>query len=68
MAEMRIMGNGINFNKARKRKLREDAQKQAAENRARFGRTKAQKALDAAAEEEARRRLDQLKRDEPTKE
>jgi hypothetical protein len=59
------MAEIINFNKARKRKLREDAAKQAQENRARAGRTKAEKAREAAEAEEAQRRLDQLKRDEP---
>jgi hypothetical protein len=53
----------INFNKARKRKAREIAAKQAAENRLLFGRTKTQKQRDAATAEEARRRLDQLKRE-----
>ena len=57
------MAEIINFNKARKRKLREDAEKQASENRAKFGRTKAQKQRDAADAEEAQRKLDQLKRE-----
>lgn len=58
------MGEVINLNKARKRKAREEAATQAAQNRVRFGRTKEQKQLDAAVSEEARRRLDALKRDE----
>lgn len=65
MAEMQVMGNVINFNRARKRKLREDAQKQAAENRARFGRTKMQKERDAAEAEQAQRRLEQIRRETP---
>ncbi|MDB5973952.1 MAG: hypothetical protein JWR07_712 [Nevskia sp.] len=58
------MGEVINLNKARKRKARADAAAQAAENRARFGRTREQKQLDAAVTEEARRRLDALKRED----
>ncbi len=57
------MGEVINLNKARKRKARQDAAALAAENRVRFGRTREQKQLDAAVTEEARRRLDVLKRD-----
>jgi hypothetical protein len=59
------MGEVINLNKARKRKAREQAAAQAAENRARFGRTKEQKQLDAAAAEEAQKRLDGLRREAP---
>ena len=51
------MGNVINFRQARKAKLRADKARQAEENRARFGRTKMQKAADA---EEARRRVQAL--------
>jgi hypothetical protein len=53
----------VNLNKARKKKARESAAQQAAENRIRFGRTPAEKARDAAEEAEARKRLDQLRRD-----
>jgi hypothetical protein len=59
----RSMSTVINLNKARKRKAREAAEKQAAENRVRHGRTKAEKQRDRAEAEEAKRRLDQLKRD-----
>jgi len=55
----------INFNKARKHKQRADAVRQAAENRAKFGRTKSEKQRDQAETEESRRRLDQLRRDPP---
>ena len=58
------MGEVINLNKVRKRKARTDAAAQAAENRVRFGRTKEQKQLDAAVTEEARRRLDALRRED----
>lgn len=57
------MATVINLNKARKQKARTDADKQAAENRVKFGRTKAQKQRDIAEAEEARRKLDLLKRD-----
>jgi hypothetical protein len=51
----------INLNKARKRKAREDAAAQAAQNRVRFGRSKEQKQRDAAVTEEAQRQLDGLR-------
>ena len=57
------MAQVINLNRARKRKARADEARQAAENRVRFGRTPAQKTRDAAEEAEARKRMDQLKRD-----
>ena len=57
------MADIINLNKVRKLKQREADEKQAAENRVKFGRTKAQKLRDTAEAEEARKRLDQIKRD-----
>ncbi len=57
------MSKVINLNKARKQRAREDAARQAAENRVRFGRSKAEKARDTALEEEARQRMDGLRRD-----
>lgn len=59
------MATVINLNKARKNKVRAEAEKQAAANRLRFGRSKAEKLRDAAMTAEAQRKLDQLKRDEP---
>lgn len=59
------MGKVVNLNKVRKQKAREEQATQAAENRVRFGRTKAQKALDAAATQEMQRKLDQLRREPP---
>ncbi|HUR42132.1 MAG TPA: DUF4169 family protein [Verrucomicrobiae bacterium] len=59
------MSNVVNFNKARKRKARAVAQAHAAANRIKFGRTQAEKARDEAGEEEARRKLDQLRLDHP---
>lgn len=57
------MGEVINLNKARKRKARQEAAAQAAENRVRFGRSKEQKQHEAALAEEARKRLDALHRE-----
>ena len=57
------MAKLINFNKARKRRDKQNAETQAAENRVRYGRSKEQKALEAAQAIEAQRKLDQLKRD-----
>lgn len=59
------MATVINLNKIRKQKAREQAEAQAAENRVRFGRSKAQKQLDAAETEAMQRKLDQLRRDTP---
>jgi hypothetical protein len=59
------MSKVVNLNKARKLRAREAAEKLAAGNRVRFGRTKAEKQRDAAATEEAQRRLDQLRRESP---
>ena len=59
------MSNVVNLRRFRKRKAREDADREAAENRARFGRTPAEKAKAEHEAEEARRKLDQLRRDPP---
>lgn len=61
--DRQAMSNVVNFNKARKRRARQLAEQQAAANRVKFGRTKAEKRRDAAAAEEAQRKLDQLKLD-----
>jgi hypothetical protein len=53
----------INLNRARKAKSRSDAEAKAAENRIRFGRTKAEKSLDLARAEKAARELDSGKRE-----
>ncbi len=57
------MNDVVNLNKARKAKAAADKTKQAAENRVRFGRTKAEKTLGAARAEKARRELEARKRD-----
>jgi hypothetical protein len=57
------MAEIINLNKARKAKARVDKSAQAEENRARFGRTRAQKHADAAETAKLTRLLDDAKRD-----
>lgn len=58
------MSEVINLNKVRKRKQRIEAERQAALNRVRFGRTPEQKQREAADAEESKRRLDLLKRED----
>jgi hypothetical protein len=57
------MAELVNLNRARKAKSRSDAESRAAENRAKFGRTKAEKTLDRARAEKAARDLDGGKRE-----
>ena len=54
----------VNLNRVRKQRVRAAAKARADENAARFGRTKAQKALEQAEAEKARATLDQHRRDE----
>lgn len=61
------MADIINLNKVRKQKARESKAALAAANRVKFGRTQAQKALDAAKAEHARQQLEH-KRLEPNEE
>jgi hypothetical protein len=58
------MAEILNLNQARKAKAKTTAKQTAAENRARFGRTKAEKTLDAARAEKLQRGLDGAKREE----
>lgn len=53
--------NPINLNQARKTRTRAEAKAKADENAVRFGRTKAEKVLDATRESQASDRLSQLK-------
>ncbi|MGC1304662.1 MAG: DUF4169 family protein [Caulobacteraceae bacterium] len=53
----------INLNKARKARAKAAKQAQATENRAKFGRTGLQKALDAARADLDKRKLDQTQRE-----
>ena len=59
------MADLVNLNRARKAKARAEKDAQAAANRVKFGRTKGQKAADAAAAERAARAVDQARREEP---
>jgi hypothetical protein len=54
----------VNLNKARKAKVRAEAKAGAAENRVRFGRSKAEKAAAKAEVAKLDLRLDQTKRDD----
>lgn len=58
------MTTPINLNKARKERNRAEAKKQADQNAANFGRSKAERLLDATRNVQATRRLDQLKFDD----
>ena len=51
----------VNLNKARKARTRAEAKASADENAVRFGRTKAQKVLEATQAQQASDRLSQLK-------
>ncbi|MEP9358996.1 DUF4169 family protein [Sphingomonas sp. KR3-1] len=57
------MAEIINLNKARKAKARTDKTVRAQENRARFGRTKAEKQAEAAEAARIARTIDDAKRD-----
>ncbi|WP_300390311.1 DUF4169 family protein [Henriciella sp.] len=57
------MAEPINFNKARKAKARAQKEQQAVENRAKFGRTKAEKQAEAARREKLRKEIDSSKRE-----
>lgn len=58
------MAEILNLNQARKARAKTDAKARAAENRARFGRTKADKTLDAARADKLQRDLDGAKRED----
>ena len=58
------MAEPINLNQARKARARAAKMAKAGENRAKFGRTPLQKALDAAEAELSRGKLDGAKRDD----
>lgn len=58
------MAEILNLNKARKARTKADDKTRAAENRAKFGRGKADKALDAARADKLRRDLDGAKRED----
>jgi hypothetical protein len=58
------MTQPINLNKARKARAKLDAGKTAAENRVRFGRTKAEKTASKLEADKLRRLHDQTKRED----
>jgi hypothetical protein len=58
------MTEPINLNKARKARAQADAKAQAAENRVRFGRSKAEKTVSKLEAERARRLHEQAKRED----
>ena len=58
------MAEILNLNQARKAKAKTDAETRAVENRAKFGRTKAGKTLDAARADKLKRDLDGAKRED----
>jgi hypothetical protein len=58
------MAEILNLNQARKARAKTDAKAKAAENRARFGRTKADKTLDAARVDKLQRDLDGARRED----
>ena len=53
------MGDVVNLKRVKKRNEREQSAMQADANRARFGRTKAERALDESSKDRASRVLDQ---------
>lgn len=54
----------VNLNRFRKEKARAEQKAEADANAVKFGRTKAERLLEAARAEQAKRRLDQLKFEE----
>ncbi|THD81148.1 MAG: DUF4169 family protein [Phenylobacterium sp.] len=58
------MAEPINLNRARKARAAADAKRQAADNRVRFGRSKAEKQASKLDAEKAARALDQTKRED----
>lgn len=58
------MSKVTNLNQIRKQKARADKRAEADANAAKFGRTKAQKALEQAQADKARQELDRHRRDD----
>jgi hypothetical protein len=58
------MADILSLSKARKARARAAQEQTAAENRAKFGRTKAEKQRDAALEKIAQKRLDEARRED----
>jgi hypothetical protein len=64
MTRSNPMGDIVNLRQARKRAVRKDRESEAAANRARFGRTKAERALKQGEAERLRKDLDNAKRED----
>ena len=62
------MSEVVNFNKARKARLKAEAAAAAKENRAKFGRTRAERNVAKDAADRLNRTLDSARRDPPAKE
>lgn len=60
-----MSGNVVSLRQARKQKTRAEKARQADENRARFGRTKAEKTLTRALNDKAEKALDQGRLERP---
>ena len=58
------MADILSLSKARKAKAKSEREQVAAENRVKFGRTKAEKQRDAALQKIAQKRLDEAKRED----
>ncbi len=58
------MADVVNLNRFRKQKQKADAKRQADQNAVKFGRTKAERSREEAITELAKKRLDELKRDD----
>ena len=58
------MADPVNLNRFRKQKAKQDAERDAAANRAKHGRTKAEKQNDRRAEERRQALLDGAKRED----
>lgn len=58
------MADVVNLNRFRKQKQKADAKRQADQNAVKFGRSKAERNREEAIAELAKKRLDELKRDD----
>ena len=60
-----MSGDVVNLRQFRKQKARSEKERQAEQNRAAFGRTKAEKSLTRALNDKAEKSLDQGRRERP---
>lgn len=61
---VRVLAEVVNLRQKRKEKAREDKEKRAAENRVKFGRSKAQKKKETFEQLQNRKTVDDAKRDD----